>query len=593
MSGRRTDSGLAADYRHASRYFLRQWQSLAALVGLGVLLSGIAVLQPWPLQLLIDTLLRSQGPPLWIERLGISDPAALIVIAAIATFFALGLNAIAEVAMNYGWTRAGQRMVYDLAADLYDKLQARSLAHRHEWAVGDSLNRLFGDSWSLYTIAHTVLMIPLQHVVTIVAIGWIAWRTDETLTLIAVGVVPAATVLSYILAYRLRRLARDDASLTSELMSFVQQTLAAIPLIQTYWATPHTQKVYAGLADRGVRIAGRAALLNQSVLLVSGITVAGATSAILVAGGLKVLSGEITLGVLVVFLAYLKTINQSVEACLTAMAKLAAANAGLRRVCEILEEEASVADAPDAVPYRTSSTHRPGRITFESVSFGYNGTEPVLDRIDLDIEPGQTVALIGPSGGGKSTFVSLIPRFFDPSAGRVLIDGQDLRSLTLSSVRAQISVVLQEPFLLPASIVENIAYDPKGYSRDEAVAAAVAAGAHNFIRALPDGFDTVLGEHGATLSGGQKQLIAISRALLKDAPILILDEPTSALDVQTEAEVMAGLRRLMAHRTTIIVAHRLSTIRSADRILMVRSGTLREIQSPADIEAQMKGSLAR
>lgn len=599
MSGRETPTGVPADYRHASRYVLRQWRSLALLVLLCFVASGLAVVQPWPLKLLVDTAFGAGSPPEWLGALGIagsdgrSVAGALVVIAATGSFLAYGLTSLVEVAMTYGWMRAGQRMVYDLAADLYDKLQIRSLAHRHERALGDSLNRLFGDSWSLYTIAHTVLTVPLQHSVTIVAIGIVAWRTDPTLTLIAVGVVPAATVLSYVLAQWLRALALNEARLTSEIMAFVQQTLSVIPLIQTFSATPHTQKVYRGLADRGVDIAGRAALVNQGVLLVGGLTVAGATSAVLVVGGLKVLSGEITLGVLVVFLAYLKTISQAVEACLTAMAKVIAANAGLRRVCEILNEDPGIADAPDAVSYQKPDGVRTGRVTFESVSFGYAGREPVLDRIDLDIEPGQTVALVGPSGGGKSTLVSMIPRFFDPSAGRILIDGQDLRSLTLSSLRSQISVVLQEPFLLPMSVADNIAYDPKTYSRDEAVAAAVAAGAHDFIRGLPDGFDTMVGESGATLSGGQKQLIAISRALLKNAPILVLDEPTSALDVETEAEVMRGMRKLMEHRTTIIVAHRLSTIRSADRILLVRDGTLQELGSLAELDAHMKGTTGR
>jgi ATP-binding cassette, subfamily B, bacterial len=599
MSERKTPGVLPADYRHASRYVLRQWRRLALLVVLCFVASGLAVVQPWPLKLLVDTAFGSESAPAWLGALGLtgsderSTAAALIVIAATASFLAYGLTSLVDVAMTYGWMRAGQRMVYDLAGDLYDKLQARSLAHRHERALGDSLNRLFGDSWSLYTISYTLLTIPLQHSVTIVAIGVVAWRTDPTLTLIAVGVVPVATILSYVLAQWLRSLALNEARLTSEIMAFVQQTLSVIPLIQTFSATPHTQKIYSGLADRGVDIAARAAVVNQCVVLVGGLTIAGATSAVLVVGGLKVLSGEITLGVLVVFLAYLKTISHSVEACLAAMAKVIAANAGLRRVCEILDEDPGIADAQDALPYRKPEAPRAGRITFESVSFGYDGRDRVLDRIDLDIESGQTVALVGPSGGGKSTLVSLIPRFFDPSSGRILIDGQDLRSLTLSSLRAQISVVLQEPFLLPMSVADNIAYDPKDYSRDEAVAAAVAAGAHDFIRALPQGFDTMVGESGATLSGGQKQLIAISRALLKNAPVLILDEPTSALDVETEAEVMRGMRKLMAHRTTIIVAHRLSTIRSADRILLVRDGRIRELESLTELDAQMKGSPAR
>ena len=328
MSGRKTPINLAADYRHASRYFLRQWRGLAGLVALCFVASGLAVVQPWPLKLLVDTVFGSEAPPAWLGFAG-NDAGALIVVAAIACFLAYGLTSLVDVAMTYGWMRAGQRMVYDVAADLYDKLQARSLAHRHERPLGDSLNRLFGDSWSLYTISYTLLTVPLQHSVTIVAIGIVAWSTDATLTLIAVGVVPFATLASYVLAHWLRRLALNEARLTSEVMAFVQQTLSVIPLIQTFSATSHTQKVYRGLAERGVDIAGRAALVNQGVLLVGGLTVAAATSAVLVVGGLKVLSGEITLGVLVVFLAYLKTINHSVEACLTAMAKVIAANAGL------------------------------------------------------------------------------------------------------------------------------------------------------------------------------------------------------------------------------------------------------------------------
>src|SRR5262245_56781139 len=252
MSVARPIRKVAGNYRHAFRYFLRQWRSLTVLVALCFVASALAVVQPWPLMLLVDTALGRENPPGWLAALGLGSSAALIVIAAGGAFLAMGLNAVVEVANAYGWARAGQRMVYDLAADVYDKLQARSLAHMNERAIGDSLNRLFGDSWSLYTISHTLLTGPLQHGLAIVAVGMGAWNTESTLPLIAVGAVPAATILAYVLARWLKRLARDEARLTSELMSFVQQTLSAIPLIQTYRATPHTQKVYGGFAVRGV-----------------------------------------------------------------------------------------------------------------------------------------------------------------------------------------------------------------------------------------------------------------------------------------------------------------------------------------------------
>src|SRR5262245_32145353 len=241
MRGREASGNLAADYRHASRYFLRQCRSLVVLVALCFVASGLAVVQPWPLKLLVDTVFGTQSPPQWLGLVG-NDARTLVVVAAVASFVAYGLTSLVDVAIAYGWTRAGQRLVYDVAADLYDKLQARSLAHRHERPLGDALNRLFGDSWSLYTISHTLLTVPLQHSVTIAAIGIVAWNTDPTLTLIAVGFVPVATVASYVLAQWLRRLALNEARLTSEIMAFVQQTLSVIPLVQTYSATAHTQK---------------------------------------------------------------------------------------------------------------------------------------------------------------------------------------------------------------------------------------------------------------------------------------------------------------------------------------------------------------
>jgi ATP-binding cassette subfamily B protein/subfamily B ATP-binding cassette protein MsbA len=245
-------------------------------------------------------------------------------------------------------------------------------------------------------------------------------------------------------------------------------------------------------------------------------------------------------------------------------------------VVEVLDVEDEVRDAPGSKPLPVHTTGGRGHVRFENVTFGYEPGCPVLKDINIEVFPGETVALVGSTGAGKSTLVSLIPRFFDPWQGRVTLDGEDLRDIRLSSLRAQVSLVLQEPFLLPLTVLENIAYGRPGASREEIVSSAVAANADEFIRRLPSGYDTVIGERGATLSGGEKQRLAMARALLKDAPILILDEPTSALDAQTESLLLEALERLMKGRTTFIIAHRLSTVRRVDRIFVIDGGRIVE-----------------
>jgi ATP-binding cassette subfamily B protein/subfamily B ATP-binding cassette protein MsbA len=268
---------------------------------------------------------------------------------------------------------------------------------------------------------------------------------------------------------------------------------------------------------------------------------------------------------------------------LSVYGNLQSVDASVDRVFEILDADEMVREVPGArvLPHRTPGER--GEVRIEGVSFGYEADRPVLEEVSLEARAGETVALVGPTGAGKSTLVSLIPRFFDPWSGRVLIDGADVREHQLASVRAQVALVLQESFLLPLSVAENIAYGRPAASRQEIVAAAVAANADEFIRRLPAGYDTVIGERGATLSGGQRQRLAIARALVKDAPILILDEPTSALDAETEAVLMAALARLMRGRTTFIIAHRLSTIRRADRVVVLEQGTIAEAGTPQEL----------
>jgi ATP-binding cassette subfamily B protein/subfamily B ATP-binding cassette protein MsbA len=314
--------------------------------------------------------------------------------------------------------------------------------------------------------------------------------------------------------------------------------------------------------------------------IATGGVMALGTAALIGVGGAHVIDHHITVGGLLVFLAYLASLYAPLETLATVSAGLANAAASSRRVFDVLDAAEEVSDRPGA---RALVGRAAGHVVFRGVSFGYEPDRPVLVDIDLEAHPGETVALVGRTGAGKSTLMSLVPRFFDPWAGRVTLDGTDVRDLTLASVRQQVALVLQEPFLLPVSIADNIAYGRADATRADVVAAAEAANAAEFVASLPAGFDTVIGERGATLSGGQRQRIAIARALVRDAPVLILDEPTAALDAETEALLLEALDRLMVGRTTFIIAHRLSTIRGADRIAVLEEGRVVELGTHDDL----------
>ncbi len=306
------------------------------------------------------------------------------------------------------------------------------------------------------------------------------------------------------------------------------------------------------------------------------------TAAILWVGGQQVLNGSLSIGSLLVFLSYLNSLYGPVESLLYTPGTVQGVAGSARRVMEILEMEPEVRDRPGAGPLPAARGH----VSFEHVTFGYEPDRPVLHDVSLEALPGQVVALVGPTGAGKSTLVSLISRFFDPWKGRVTVDGHDLRDVQLKSLREQVALVLQEPFLFPLTIAENIAYGRPDAPREAIEAAARAANAHAFIERLPQGYDTVVGERGATLSGGERQRLSIARALLKDAPILILDEPTSALDAETEGLLLEALERLMEGRTTFIIAHRLSTIRKADRIVVLEAGRVVDAGTHTELLAQ-------
>lgn len=571
----------AQKYARVAGYALVQWPSLVAILGATVALAALAALTPWPLKILLDYALGGVEPPGLLRdalvATGLTPNApTLIVLAALAGIALVAATGALDATVTWVWCRVGQRMVYDLAADLFLRLQQLSLLFHARRHVGDSIARITGDAWCVHSVVDGLLVSPSKHLLVLACIGVLAWQLDPQLTLLTLTAAPLLAASAVYFGERFKSFERQRREAQAGIASFLHQVLGAMPLVQAYYAGSRNRAVLDSLASGAVRANRGAALVSDAYAAVNAGCATLGVALVLYAGGQRVLMHELTLGTLLVFIAYLRAVETASRGLLKSYGGLRAAEASIDRVLEVLDASETVRDMPGAGEVPATGPARGGHLLLDNVSFAYGAGPLVLEDVSLAVAPGQTVALVGSSGAGKSTLASLVPRFFDPVAGRVLLDGTDLRRLKVASLRAQVAIVLQEPFLLPLSIAENIAYGRPDAHRDEIVAAATAANAHDFIRALPDGYDTVLGEQGVTLSGGERQRLAIARALLKDARVLILDEPTSALDAHTERRVVEALERLMAGRTTLIIAHRLSTVRKADLIAVLEGGKLVE-----------------
>jgi ATP-binding cassette subfamily B protein/subfamily B ATP-binding cassette protein MsbA len=566
-------------FRRLSKYILRQWRTLALIAGLTVATPLVAALSPWPMKLVVDAATGAGAVPHWVGRLieagGVEPgPRALVVFAAVASLALFVIGSGLESALSLSWTAAGQRMVYELAADLFHHLQRLSLMFHGRRSVGDSLSRLGGDTWCVYTMTEGLLIAPIQHGVTLATVGLFAWQLDPVLTLLSLSVAPVLAAAARYFGPRLKRRAEDQRKTASELTSVVHQTMSSIPLVQLFATRERNTDRYRALAGGAVALAQRGVALRGIYGMVTGTAAAVGTAAVLLVGARRVLAGDLTPGGLLVFVAYLRTMQSAAQGLMQTHATAKTVEAGADRVLEILDSHDRVADGADAVELRVPPAGRGIPLSFDAVTFGYEPGRAVLSDVTLSVAPGEVVALVGPTGAGKSTIAALVPRLFDPWDGRVTVAGRDARQWTLASLRRQIAVVPQEPALLPVSVYENIAFGMADARREDVERCAQAAGAAEFIRRLPDGYDTVLAERGATLSVGQRQRLTIARAILRDAAIVILDEPTSALDAATEHDVMRGIRRLMSGRTGLVIAHRLSTVRFVDRIAVVDGGRI-------------------
>jgi ATP-binding cassette subfamily B protein len=566
------------DLRHICLFFwprLRKQHRLAA-VSLLALLAEVALgtLEPWPLKFIFDHVLGAQhrGRSSVFSAFEALDALTVITGSALAIILISGLRALADYGSTIGFARVANRVLTDLRADLYRHLQGLSLSFHNNARSGDLLLRIMNDVNQLRDVAVTaVLPLVADALVVCGMVGvmiWLQWK----LAVLALAMLPLFWLWTVRLSGRIQHAARSQRQRESAMAATAAETIGAIKVIQALSLENRFAESFLRRNQESQREDVRTARLTAALGRSVAFLVATSTALLLWYGARLVLRQELTPGELLVFMTYLKNAFRPVRDLAKYTGRLVKATAAGERVIHLLEQTPEVRDLPGAWPAHPFR----GAVQFEGVDFEYEPGRRVLNRIEFKVEPGQHVALVGPSGIGKSTLASLILRLYDPTHGRVWIDGRDIREYTLASLRAQIGVVLQDTLLFAATIKENIALGASAPARAEIESAARLANAHQFIESLPQGYDTLVGERGVTLSGGQRQRIAIARAAIRNAPFLILDEPTTGLDEENERTVLTALKRLAQGRTTFWITHDLRIAARADLILYFEGGRILE-----------------
>lgn len=558
-------------------YLLRpHWKTLAVAFVAVLGEAATDLLEPWPLKVVIDYVLGSKKMPSWLSSLVATtvgrQKMSVLYFAALTVVVIALVGALSSYIEKYLTTSVGQWVMHDLRRSVYHHIQRLSLSFHDKGRTGDLISRITSDIDAIQDFISQALLGILVNVLTLVGMLAVMFYLDWRFTLIALSVAPPLFVVVYFYTRRIKQASRAVRKKESEIVSIAQEVLSSIRVVKAFSREDYEQERFERQSLESVETALQARSLKAKLAPLVQVIVAVGTCLVLWYGTRLVLSGELSTGSLLVFLIYLGKMYKPMRELSKMADTLSKTAVGFERIQEVVDTEREVKNLKGA----RRAPRFQGDIEFSHVDFGYSPESQTLRDVNFRIKPGQVAAFVGPTGAGKTTIASLVARFYDPTKGEVRIDGHDIRSYRLKSLRQQIGFVLQESVLFRAPIWQNIAYGKPEASRAEIISAAKLANADEFIVQMPEGYDTIVGERGVTLSGGQRQRIAIARAIIRNAPILIMDEPTSDLDSASEELVFDALNRLMEGRTSIVIAHRLTTVRKADVIFVLDKGSIVE-----------------
>ncbi len=552
---------------------LRPWRvHVAGVFALSLLATPLALLTPLSLKIAVDSVLGPHPVPGFIailvpEALA-GSKGGLLVFTAIFFLAVALLTQIQDLATTVLKTYTGEQLLLSVRTKLFERAQRLSLTYHDQTGTADSSYRIQEDAKAFQYIAVDTLVSLITAVATLVAMVYVTARINLQLAFVSMAVAPLLLIAARHFRIRLRRQARQVKRLESGAMSVVQEVLTGLRVVKAFAQEDREQGRFHGRARQGTGARLQLAISQGAYAVLVGSVIGLGGALILYIGVRSVQRGAMTLGDLILVMGYLSQLYQPLKTMAKKAGTLQAHLASAERVFALLDEPLEAPERPNARPLRRAR----GAVEFRGVSFAYEPDRPVVHDVSFAVEPGTTVGIAGVTGAGKSTLMGLLTRFYDPVAGEIVLDGVDLRDFRLADLRRQFGIVLQEPVLFSTSIGENIAYGGPGARGEEIEAAAKAANVHDFIAGLPEGYDTEVGERGVRLSGGERQRISLARAFLKDAAILILDEPTSSVDTRTEAEIIDAMQRLMADRTSFMIAHRLSTLEICDARIEVEGG---------------------